>query len=108
MYDENVVLCEASVYTEKYYLNEDFEALPADVKDELKIMCVLYTQEVGGILVLEYDEEGNLNFRTEAASDDFAYDDIGSGLKIREIQRDKAELLEALEMYYKVFFMGQE
>ena len=108
MYDENVVLCAASAYNEKYYLNEDFEALPADVKDELKIMCVLYTQEVGGILVLEYDEEGNLNFRTEAASDDFAYDDIGSGLKIREIQRDKAELLEALEMYYKVFFMGQE
>lgn len=35
MYQENVVLCGASSYEEKYYFNEDFSALPASVQDEL-------------------------------------------------------------------------
>lgn len=44
---EKTVLCGASAYTEKYYLNDEFQALPDAVKDELKIMCVLYTNDVG-------------------------------------------------------------
>mgnify|MGYP004450509887 CR=1 FL=1 len=107
MYQEKVVLCGASAYTEKYYLNEDFDSLPESVKDELKIMCVLYTNDVGGVLTLEFDEEGSLNLRTEAAENAFSYDEIGSVLKIREIQRNKQELLEALETYYRVFFGGE-
>lgn len=47
MYDEKVVLCGANSYEEKYYLNPDFEQLPDDVKNELKIMCVLYVHDVG-------------------------------------------------------------
>ena len=39
---------------------------------------------------------------------DILYDDIGSGLKIRQIQLEKAELLESLEMYYKVFVLGED
>ena len=47
MYQENVVLCASSAYEQKYYLNEDFEQLPQQIKDELKIMCVLFTEDVG-------------------------------------------------------------
>ena len=36
---------------------------------------------------------------------DVCFDEIGSALKIKELQRDKRELLESLEMYYKVFFL---
>lgn len=107
MRQENIVLCGASAYEEKFYLNEEFAPLPDSIKDELKILCVLYTQDVGGILTLEYEEDGKLYFRTECAEDDFSYDEIGSVLKIKEIQRTKQQLLEALEMYYKVFFLGE-
>lgn len=107
MYSDNMVLCAASAYEEKFYLDENFNALPDSIKDELKVMCVLYTQDIGGILVLEFDEDGNLQFRTEAAEGDFSYDEIGSVLKIKELQNTKRELLEALEMYYKVFFLGE-
>lgn len=105
MKKENVVLCGASAYEEKYYLNQQFKNLPTQIQEELQIMCVLYTQDVGGIFLLEFDEEGNLQFRTEAAQDDFSYDEIGSALKIREIQRTKSELLESLELYYKTFML---
>ena len=52
MYEENITLCGASSYEKKYYFNEDFHALPDSVKDELHIMCVLYTEEIGGVLTL--------------------------------------------------------
>ena len=47
---EEIVLCAASAYEKKFYLNEEFSGLPQSVKDELKIMCALFTEDVGGIL----------------------------------------------------------
>ena len=104
--DEEMVLCAASAYERKFYLNPEFNSLPEEVKQELQIMCVLYTEDVGGILTLEFDEDGSLQFKTEALEADARFDEIGSALKIKELQRDKRELLESLEMYYKVFFLG--
>lgn len=108
MSKEKVVLCASSAYEQKYYLNEGFEQLPKNIKDELKIMCVLYTEDVGGILALEFEEDGTLTFNVTCAEDDLLFDEIGSVLKIKEFQREKVELLEALELYYKVFFLKQD
>ena len=80
MYKDKVVLCGASAYEQKYYFNQDFSALPQQIKDELQIMCVMYTEEIGGILTLEFDEEGNLQFQVEALEADAMFDDIGSFL----------------------------
>ena len=108
MKEENTVLCCSNAYEKKFYLNEDFQALPQHVKDELKIMCVLYTQKVGGILMLEFTPEGHLEFKTEAKENDFFYDEIGSVLEIKKLQNEKRELMEALEMFYRVVFLGEE
>lgn len=108
MFDENVVLCAASAYEKKFYLNEEFDKLPEDIKNELKIMCVLFTEEVGGILSLEFDENGSLNFKTEADENDLLYDDIACGMLIKKLQYEKRELLESMEMFYRVFFLGEE
>ena len=108
MYEERIVLCGANSYEEKYYLNPDFEALPETIKNELKIMCVLYTEEIGGVLALKYEEDGTLIFEVSSEENDFLYDEIGSRLKIKQLQRTKEELLRSLELYYKVFFLGEE
>ena len=71
---ERTVLCGASAYEEKYYFNRQFDSLPENVKEELQIMCVLFTEDVGGVLTLEYDENGSLEFKVMAADDDFDYD----------------------------------
>lgn len=104
---EKTVLCAASAYEEKFYLNEKFSTLPENIQDELKIMTVLYTNDVGGILVLEYDQDGTLCFRTEAAENDFSYDEIGSVLKIRQIQREKEELCGRWKCITKYFLWGR-
>ena len=103
-----IVLCGANAYEQKYYFNPDFSSLPSAVQDELQIMCVLYTEDVGGVLLLEFDEEGNLQFRVDAMDADARFDEIGSVLKIKEIRREKEELLKSLEMYYRVFSLDEE
>ena len=108
MNDERVVLCGANAYEQKYYLNEDFEGLPQAIKDELKIMCVLFTEDVGGILTLNFEEDGTLMFQTEAEEGDLLYDEIGSVLLVKKLQEEKRELLEALELYFKVFFLNED
>ena len=105
MMNEKTVLCGANSYTQKYYFNEEFSKLPDSIKQELKILCVLYVEDVGGILTLEFDENGNLELRVESDEGDYLFDEIGSVLKVKEIQREKEELLESLELFYKTFYL---
>ena len=102
MNQEEVVLCGSSAYTKKYYLNSDFQKLPQGIQDELKLMCVLYTEDVGATLTSKFDEDGELIIETAADEGDLLYDEIGSVLKVKQLQNTKQELLESLEMYYKV------
>ena len=106
--EENTVLCGANSYLQKFYFNQEFDSLPQEVKQELQIMCVLYTEDVGGILPLEFDEKGNLECKGNSEEGDYLFDEIGSVLKIKQYQEEKRELLEALELYYRVFFLGEE
>ena len=104
---KEVVLCVSNAYQKKYYRNENFNGLPQTIRDELKIMCVLYTEDVGGILELVFDEDGNLDFRTSCKENDFFYDEIGSVLKIKQYRNERRELLESIETYYRIVFLGE-
>lgn len=104
---KEVTLCVSNAYQKKFYLNENFNELPQSIREELKIMCVLYTEDIGGILELVFDEEGNLQFKTSYEEGDFYYDEIGSVLKIKQFRNEKRELLEAVETYYRVMFLGE-
>jgi hypothetical protein len=104
---DEVVLCVSNAYQKKFYLNENFNGLPKSIKEELKIMCVLYTEDVGGILELVFDEDGSLQFKTSCEEDDFFYDEIGSVLKIKQYQNDRRDMLEAIEMYYRILYLGE-
>ena len=104
---EEVVLCASNAYNKRFYLNEQFNRLPTSIKEELQILCVLYTEDVGGILELIFDEDGNLEFRTSYEENDFFYDEIGSVLKIKQYQNVKRELLESIETYYRIVFLGE-
>ena len=68
-------------------------------------MCVLFTEDVGGILMLEFGQEGSLNLVTEAFDEDLLYDEIGCELKIKQLQKDKQQLFSSLELFYKVFYL---
>ena len=68
--ENKVVLCGANSYEQKYYFNEQFKSLPESIRQELQIMCVLYTEDIGGVLVLEFEEDGTLEFKVTAPEED--------------------------------------
>lgn len=106
--EEKQVLCGANAYDKKYYFNQKFKGLPESVKDELHIICVLFTEEVGGIFTIEFESDGGVSMRTEYAEDDFLYDEVSSGLLVGEIRRKRQELFESLSMYYRVFILHED
>jgi len=101
--DNQMILCAASAYTEKFYMSPELSRLPEGIIQELQIACVLYTADVGGELTMVFDEEGKLLLQASHSEDDFLYDEIGSVLKMKELQKNKKELFESLEMFYEIF-----
>ena len=89
-------------------VREGFDSLPESIKEELQIMCVLYTEDVGGVLMLVFDEEGNLELKVDHEENDFAFDEIGSVLKVKQLQQTKRELFESLELFFRVFYLGED
>ena len=106
--NDEIVLCAANSYEQKFYMNPEFDSRPEEIWQELQFMCVLYTEDVGGLLLLVFDEEGNLELKVDHEENDFAFDEIGSVLKIKELQQKKRELFESLELFFKVFYLGEE
>lgn len=105
---EKVVICGANAYEGKYFLDPRFTKIPDDIKKELKIICVLFTEEVGGIITIGFDEEGELEIMTQSSPDDYMYDDIASGLLVSKIRATRQDLFEALNLFYRVVILGEE
>lgn len=104
MNEKNVVLCASNFYEKKYFFNEDFALLPTQVKDELKIMCVTFTEDIGGVLTLEFSNDGHLLIQVAFDESDLLFDEIGCELKIKQMRTEKKELFESLEEFNRVFF----
>lgn len=107
MTNERIVLCGANAYEQKYYFNKDFDKIPDSLKDELHIICVLFTEEVGGIFTMVFEEDGTLVMETNAEEDDIYYDEISAGLLVKEIMRAKQETFEALTLFYRAFILHE-
>jgi len=108
MSEKKEVLCGANAYTQKYYFNKRFDSIPESIKEELHIICVLFTEEVGGVFTIAFEEDGNVIMETDAEESDIYYDEIGSGLLVSEIRRKRQEMFESLSLYYKVFVLKEK
>ena len=106
--DKRMVLCGANAYEQKYYFNEQFAGIPESIKEELRVICVLFTEEVGGVFTIIFDEDGNVLLETDAEENDLLYDEISSGLLVGEIRRNRQEMLESLQLYYRVFILHDQ
>ena len=108
MEEKRIVLCGANAYEQKYYFNEKFAGIPESIKEELHVICVLFTEEVGGVFTIVFDQDGTILLETDAAEEDLLYDEIGSGLLVGEVRRNRQEMFEALSLYYKVFILNED
>jgi len=104
---ERSVLCGANAYEQKYYFNEEYSNLPQAIKDELHIMCVLYTEEVGGVFLVVFEPDGGVSLDIQSAEDDFYYDEVSAGLLLGKIRQKRQDLLESLSLYYRTFILKE-
>jgi hypothetical protein len=102
-----VVLCGANAYNKKYFLNPDFLRLPDQVKKELNILCVMFTQQQSGTFSMGFDEDGKLLLSTEHEPGDVKYDEASCEEAVRQIQEDKSELIWQLTLFYNVLMLGK-
>ena len=106
--EDDRVICGANAYDKKYYFNERYAQIPDSIKDELHVICVLFTEEIGGIFTIGFEEDGDVSIRTEYAPEDYLYDEVGSGLLVSEIRRKRSELFETLSLYYRAMFLHED
>ena len=103
-----MVLCGSNAYEKKYYFNPLFDSVPESVKEELHIICVLFTEEAGGVFLIVFEPDGSISMETEAAEEDILYDDITAGLLVSEIRRHRQTLFEELQLFYRVFVLKED
>lgn len=108
MADGRIVLCGSNAYEKKYYFNPLFDSVPESVKEELHIICVLFTEEAGGVFLIVFEPDGSISMETEAAEEDILYDDITAGLLVSEIRRHRQTLFEDLQLFYRVFVLKED
>ena len=85
-----------------------FDKIPENIKEELHIICVLFTEEVGGVFTIGFTPLGEVEMDAQKEEGDLLYDDIGAELLQKEIRRKKADMLKALSIYFKVTFLHQD
>ena len=105
--EKRIVLCGANSNEQKYYINEKLEKIPQSINQEMHIIFVLIKEEVGGIFTIVFEEDGSISLETDAEEDDLLYDEISSGLLVGEIRRNRQEMLESLQLYYRVFILHE-
>ena len=90
----------ASFENQKFFLDPACSALPIEIKDEIKVLCVSMAQKLCCTFTMNFDEFGDVYFQTFPQQDAFAFDDIGADLEIKRIRKSKCQLLLGLQEWY--------
>ncbi len=69
---------------------------------------MLFTEEVGGIFTVLFEEDGGVSLETVAAQEDYLYDEVSAALFLGEVRRKRQELLEALSLYYRAAVLKED
>lgn len=93
--------------TEKSIILEEFASLPEAVKKQLHVMCVWFTEECGGILTMEFEPDGTLEFKHTVSEYDGYCDEIGADLKIKQYRQEGQEFLKALSYTLRYFTLAR-
>lgn len=92
-----------SSYNKKYYFEPITQSLPLDIKNEIKKIGSRTVYKVNGIFLIGFYENGDLYLELRANENDFDYDEIGAGLEIEKIKKEQKELINSLQIWYRIF-----
>ena len=101
MAEEKVILAYVSQYKEKYYFNDKLGKLPEQVRNEVLMSLIFIVEEAGGVAELGFEPDGTVYVDSYCEEGDLGYDAISGGLLTRELEREHADLMEKLELWYR-------
>ncbi|MBR0104603.1 MAG: hypothetical protein IJM06_03255 [Firmicutes bacterium] len=104
---ENRLLAAASYENRKFYMAPEFSGMPDQIKDEVKIICVLGAERLACDFIMEFSPEGDIVFKIIQPEGVIDFDDIGAELEIKRVQREKKELLKSLKLWYLIYFTDE-
>lgn len=99
-----IVLAAASFEKQQYFMDTKFQGLPDTIKEEVRVICITLAQKLGCTFLVGFYEDGEVYFETVVPEDTIDFDEIGAALEVKEITRTQKELLQALQLWYTVFF----
>jgi len=100
---EKEVLVSASCYKQLYYINKEFNNLPTDIKNKLKVICVSLAEKLHCIFSIGFYKDGTIYIEARGDETDYNFDDIGSQLEIKKLQKDESELFKSLNLWYIIY-----
>ncbi len=102
MENQKVILAYSSQYAQKYFFNDELGKLPEEVRKEVLVLLIMLTEEAGGVAEMGFYPDGELYLDSWCEEGDLGYDQVSAGLIISEIERDQKDLIEELELWYKL------
>lgn len=97
------IMASASYYTQKYYMNQEFEGLPTEIRNEIRIICIHLAEKLHGIFTIGFYGNGEVFLQSQGEEVDYDYDEIGATLEIKKLEQEHKELIRALQMWYVVY-----
>lgn len=98
------ILCAAKNTDFKgFALNPEFQKLPDEIQDKLRKICAGFVEAVGGVFIIQFEEDGTPQFVTEEV-----VDEIGAEERIRKLQKDEAEFWIQLQLFYRIFVLHED
>ncbi len=99
--EKQLVVC-ASPQAQKYYFEPTFNDMPQAIREELTAAIARIAEKTKAVISLGFYEDGNFYIEKTEESDVFA-DEIGIELEIKQFQKEKAELLKSLRLWYMIY-----
>ena len=103
---ENIIGA-ANPAVRKYFAGPAFAQMPLDVRQEVQALCVSAAERIGATFLLVLAPDGQVKCQT-VADDAIGFDEIGAELVVKEVYREKAELLRTVALWYFALGPGRK
>lgn len=102
-YMEKNILISASHYKQKYYENPLYEELPAEIRNEMRVLCIMLAEKLHGIITLGFHTNGDVFLEVFPEEGDYEHDEIGAQLEIKEVEEENAETFKRMKLWYLMY-----
>lgn len=100
---EKQIFISASYYKQKYYANPQYGGLPAEIRNEMRILCVSLAEKLHGIATLGFYSNGDVFLDVTPEEGDHEHDEIGAQLEIKEVAEENAETFKKMKLWYLMY-----